>query len=260
MNGLPLVSVIIPTHNRREQLRATVQTVLAQQFQDFEVIVCDDGSTDGTEAMIRSLPDSRIRWLGGPRSGGPAAPRNRGIQAARGQWYAFLDSDDQWHPQKLSAQVAVAERDDLRMCCTNAQILRNGKLSIDTYFPRSDDRLLTFRDLLRVNRVICSSMLVHRSVLRQVGGFPEGREFLAIEDYALWLACSMVDRIRYLSEPLTIYRDEPEQSLRASAVHSGEVRKRCVLREVLRRTCRIRRHRILYQMQLLAAGLFVKRS
>jgi glycosyltransferase involved in cell wall biosynthesis len=104
----PLVSVVIPTYNRPALLAETLESVFAQTFTDYEVIVVNDGSTDDTEARLRAYGD-RIRLISQPNQGIGAA-RNRGIDEARGRYVALLDHDDLWRPQKLSTQVAFFER------------------------------------------------------------------------------------------------------------------------------------------------------
>ena len=255
MHATPLVSVIIPTFNRLASLRQAIQSVLLQDTSDIEVLICDDGSTDETASMVASLDDGRLRWLSGANSGGPAVPRNRGVIAARGQWLAFLDSDDQWYPTKLSEQLAAATAQGVRMSCTNAHVLTTATSSSACYLPQMTDRILTFRNLVRLNSVICSSMLVHSTVIEQIGLFPETVAFHAIEDYALWLAATMVDDIIYLGSPLTIYRDEPALSIRGRRTDSERQRKHYVLREALGRTSRLQRHRLHYRLQLANALL-----
>src|SRR5262245_66529899 len=94
------VSVVIPTYNRAGTVIDAVRSVLAQQFEDFELIVVDDGSTDDTAARVASIPDERLRYVAGPHAGVSAA-RNLGVRRATGSVIAFLDSDDVWHPGKL---------------------------------------------------------------------------------------------------------------------------------------------------------------
>src|SRR4051794_13419670 len=101
------VSVIIPTWNRAATLGPAIQSVLNQTYPPREVLVCDDGSTDNSVDVVAQLDDQRIRWLPGGRGGRPAIPRNRGIGAATGEWLAFLDSDDEWLPDKLERQLGL---------------------------------------------------------------------------------------------------------------------------------------------------------
>lgn len=113
----PLVSVIIPTYNRRRLLLRAVQSALAQTVTDLEVIVADDGSTDGTEALLSSFADQRVRYLQLPHRGACAA-RNAGIEAACGRYIAFLDSDDTWLPEKLHVQLRQLEDSGAdAVCC-----------------------------------------------------------------------------------------------------------------------------------------------
>lgn len=100
MADTPQFSVVIPTYNRAERLKETLLSVLAQRFESFEIVVIDDGSTDHSEAVCESLDDARIRYFL-QTNAGPAAARNNGVQQAKGQFIAYLDSDDRWHPDYL---------------------------------------------------------------------------------------------------------------------------------------------------------------
>jgi len=108
----PLVSVVIPTYNRRRKILHAVQSVLDQTYSAIEVIVSDDASSDGTESVLREFiqrQDRRIRYVRSEANCGVSAARNRGISLARGEYIAFLDSDDSWDPQKIERQVQVAQ-------------------------------------------------------------------------------------------------------------------------------------------------------
>lgn len=105
----PFVSVILPTYNRSRTLGRAIDGVLAQSYRDFELIVVDDGSTDGTEGLLAAVADSRLRVIKGSQRRGAAHARNAGIRAARGQLVAFQDSDDEWLPGKLECQVGLLE-------------------------------------------------------------------------------------------------------------------------------------------------------
>lgn len=103
----PLVTIVVPTCNSAGFVGDALASVFAQTFQDFEIVVVDDASTDATVALVRALRDPRIALIELPSNVGPAASRNAGIRAARGRYLAFLDSDDLWHPRKLEIQVAA---------------------------------------------------------------------------------------------------------------------------------------------------------
>ena len=104
-SSTPTVSVVIPTHNRSDLLPRAIRSVFAQTFQDWEVIVVDDGSTDDTAAVVRSFRDERVRYVKLERNSGPSRARNVGIDGARGRYLAFLDSDDEYLPHKLETQL-----------------------------------------------------------------------------------------------------------------------------------------------------------
>src|SRR5207342_2634786 len=102
----PAVSVVIPAYNRAGSIVRAIESVLRQSYTDFELLVLDDGSTDGTLAAAGTVTDPRLRLIANPRNLGAAGARNAGIEAARGTWVAFQDSDDEWLPLKLELQMA----------------------------------------------------------------------------------------------------------------------------------------------------------
>lgn len=102
---------MIPVYNRVVYLPRAIDSILAQTFQDFEIVVVDDGSTEDVRAVVEAYRDPRIRYVGLPKRRGVSAARNAGIEAARGEWVAFLDSDDEWLPEKLERQLALADAD-----------------------------------------------------------------------------------------------------------------------------------------------------
>ena len=214
------VSVIIPTWNRAAAVVAAVGDVLGQTESDLEVLVCDDGSTDESRERVQAITEPRLFWIDGPRSGCPAAPRNRGIRMARGEWIAFLDSDDRWLPSKLARQLEVANAAGVGAVSSNATRLRDGKPSgtvVD--HPRP---LIRTADLLSWNPVVCSSMVVRADVLARCGGFPEDRAHLAIEDHALWLRVAALTDIAYIPESLVLYADDPATSVRSRLSTSAD--------------------------------------
>ena len=207
------VSVVIPTWNRSELLAKAVRSALAQTIQPLEVLVCDDGSTDDSEAQILAIGDPRVRWLSGERSGRPAIPRNRGISEGQGEWIAFLDNDDEWLPDKLEKQLLLAERSGSKAICSNASRMVPGQGVIGNYLS-GERHAVTFDDLLQVNQVICSSAVIHRSLFATVEGFPERQELKALEDYALWLRVATLTDFAFVAEPLLLYRDDAGNSVR----------------------------------------------
>lgn len=180
------ISVVISTYQRPDACERALRSALNQTEPPLEVLVCDDGSVDETEARMREWErrDERVRYLRVPRnSGTPAASRNLGVGHARGEWIAFLDDDDEWLPSKLAKQRAVLALQDADAIGTNA-LRSDGSI----YF--SDARPAwrpTSLDVLKADPIIMSSALVRRDLLLSAGGFPTGAGLRGFEDYALWL-------------------------------------------------------------------------
>lgn len=207
MTGAPRVTVVIPTYNRATLLGETIESVLRQSFNDLEIVVCDDGSADDTEARVRSF-GARVRYLRLAHTGRPGAPRNRGIGAARGELIAFLDDDDLWETEKLARQVDLMDRDGLNLVYADRRLLfSDGSQSeqVVSPAPESPDRLT---DLLLQGQFpsVCT-MLVHRSLLEQVNGFDETLE--TGEDLDLWLRLGRIARAAPVPESLVLVRRRP---------------------------------------------------
>jgi len=118
-NSRPLVSVVVSTHNRAELVGETIRSVLGQSYDHFEVIVVDDGSNDNTQEVVNSFNDPRIVYVYTENWGGPARPRNIGIRKAKGEYIAFCDDDDIWHPDKLDCQLRAFGNGSFGLCFTN---------------------------------------------------------------------------------------------------------------------------------------------
>lgn len=210
----PYLSVIIPTWNRSLQLVEAVKSVLAQTVDSIEILVCDDGSTDDSRERIYGLGDCRVHWLPSKRIGRPGPVRNRGIIAAKGEWIAFLDSDDTWHTEKIEKQLQTVKSNGLGAVSTNAVRLLpyadHPKMPLLDY---KKDKI-TFLDIINCNYVVCSSMMIHSAIIERTGGFPAGPEFKAIEDYSLWLKVASLTDIAYISDMLVTYKDDPTMSVR----------------------------------------------
>jgi len=210
---MSMVSVIIPTWNRAATIERAVNSVIKQTHSNLEVLVCDDGSSDDTETIIKSIQDSRVRWIPGLRSGRPSVPRNRGIRESRGEWLAFLDSDDEWLPHKIENQLQVAEKSKCQAVCSNAyrfipQTNRSGIMLQLAAENQDGYRCFDFFNVVVDNPVICSSLLLHRSVLDRIAGFPEDRELKLGDDYALWIRTATQTSIAAVAEPLLKYLND----------------------------------------------------
>ena len=230
-NWYKTVSVIIPTWNRASYLGAAITSVLEQTYPVHEILVCDDESTDDSEAVVRSFNDPRVTWLPGPRAGRPAVPRNRGLAASKGEWIAFLDSDDQWVAEKLERQLESLHRLNCSAACSNALRISPGGQPAGQVVSWTKTRI-AFNDLLKTNQVVCSSVLIHRSLLAHVSGFPEQQHLTACEDYALWLRVSTQTDFAFVPHALVLYNDDPEVSVRNSNPDAAAI-KRDVLNDFI---------------------------
>jgi glycosyltransferase involved in cell wall biosynthesis len=206
MTADPLVTVVVPTYNRARLIGETIESILAQTFSDLELIVVSDGCTDCTEAVVEAFCDRRIRMVRQTNSGGPARPRNIGIELARGKYVAFCDDDDLWMPQKLEKQVAVMERyPDVALCFTRGITFGSGGFFSRRALKRGV-RSNHFRALLFGNFIANSSVIVRRNVLTKVGPFNTDRFLHGAEDYEMWLRIAYGHKLIKLDEKLIKYR------------------------------------------------------
>ncbi len=208
------ISVIIPTYNRKATLIRAINSVLNQTVPVKEILVCDDGSTDNSWQEVEQLKRDNIIWLPCGRNGRPAIPRNRGILKATGNWVAFLDSDDEWLPEKLTQQLSTLKQSGLQAVAANANRIVEGK-SFGLYGTFQGARI-TFNELLSCNYNICSSVMVARDVLLKTAGFPEAETFKAIEDYSLWLKLTTATDFAYIPQALLNYYDNSPDSIRTA--------------------------------------------
>ena len=209
----PKVSVIIPTYNRGWTLREAIDSVLAQKFADFELIVVDDGSTDHTREILDSYGQDII-VLRQPNQGVSAA-RNRGIDESHAQLVAFLDSDDLWLPQKLTRQVEFFKfNPDALICQTEETWLRNG---VRVNPKRRHHKLsgMIFEPSLALCLVSPSAVMIRRTLFDTVGLFDESLP--ACEDYDLWLRVSCRYPVFLIDEPLIIKRGGHDDQLSKAA-------------------------------------------
>jgi glycosyltransferase involved in cell wall biosynthesis len=197
------VSVIIPTYNRAALVQEAVASVLAQTWREFELIVVDDGSTDDTPEALAPYA-SRISLRRRESRGGVSAARNAGIAAARGEWLAFLDSDDLWLPEKLAHQMAYLSAHPAQLWCQTEEtwVRRGVRLKQPSTHRKIGGRIF-FQSLERC-MVSPSAVILHRRLLEEHGGFDE--TLPAAEDYDLWLRLSWRYDIGLAPEPLVIKR------------------------------------------------------
>ena len=192
------ISVIIPTFNRRQTLDRAIDSILSQTYQPYEIIVVDDGSTDGTADWL-SANYSSLQIIQQSNKGVSSA-RNTGINSARSDWIALLDSDDEWLPDKLEIQVKLLQNnEELRFCHTNEIWIRNG-VRINQMKKHQKYGGNIFKKCLDICRISPSSSLFHTSVIKDVGLFDESLD--VCEDYDLWLRITAKYPVLFLDQPL----------------------------------------------------------
>lgn len=184
MGALPKVSVIIPTYNQAQRLARAIESVKNQRYQNWELVVVDDGSTDNTRSVVESyLADTRIRYIFQENSGAPASPTNRGVRESRGEYIAILQHDDTWLPKKLKRQVETMERREGSVALLGCHPLVSVRgHQIVQVLPKK----ISVENLLEQNLIpYPSALLIEREALLATGAFDENFSFA--DDWDMWL-------------------------------------------------------------------------
>ncbi len=217
------VSVIIPTYNSADYLPTAIESVLNQRGAGrmfaMEIIVVDDGSTDNTKDILKKYQD-KIIYCNILNSGRPAVPRNIGAKMAKGEYLAFLDSDDVWLPNKIYSQLKQFKQDpSVVLISSNAEkITASGKRTkelvvLKNLLPKE----ISFGGLLKNNFICTSATMVRKEPFERAGGFDERASFKAVEDYELWLRMTARDKIFYQTLPYVLYRVHANNISKSSA-------------------------------------------
>lgn len=195
-----MVSVIIPTFNRGALIKKSVESVLGQSHRDFELIVVDDGSTDETAKVLNAV-DGSFEVIRQENSGVSAA-RNRGIEAGRGEWFAFLDSDDLWKPAKLEEQMKwMRAHPQMKISQTDEIWIRNG-IRVNPMKKHAKPSGWIFEKCLPFCVVSPSAVMIHRSLFEAYGLFDESLP--ACEDYELWLRLASKVPFGFIPQKLVV--------------------------------------------------------
>jgi teichuronic acid biosynthesis glycosyltransferase TuaG len=203
---MPTVSVIIPAYNAETFLARAIRSVEAQTFRDFEIVVVDDGSTDGTAAALHAF--SGVRFIRQPHLGAAAA-RNRALEEGTGELVAFLDADDEWLPEKLARQLQFMDEQGSYCSYTDSYVVRDGRRRRYSALahPYGGQILAPLiEDWLNQAFITINTVIASRTLVQSVGGFERGIPTASNEDYGLWLKLALRGtRFDYLDEPLAIY-------------------------------------------------------
>ncbi len=173
----PTVSAIITAYNSADYVHRAIESILAQSYLASEIIVVDDGSSDGTADVIEARFGDRVRVIRQP-NGGPNAARNRGARESQGDWIAYLDADDTWTPHRLEVQIPLTARPEIGVIsgyavCEKREYMVSGRVTFEMLWER--------------NYVGVPTSLIRRTAFEELGGFDEDRELVGAEDYNMWL-------------------------------------------------------------------------
>jgi glycosyltransferase involved in cell wall biosynthesis len=200
----PLVSVVVPTRNRRSLVERAVASALAQRGVPLEVVVVDDASEDGTSGHLEALADPRVRVVRQPEPVGVSRARNAGLAAANAPWVAFLDDDDLWAPDRVRAQIdELARRTDASWACCASVVVDAALRIVGAQHPPRPESLP--QKLLRYNAVPggASAVLARTALVRELGGFDPELRILA--DWDLWIRLVLRSPLACVDRPLVAY-------------------------------------------------------
>ncbi|MCX7769462.1 MAG: glycosyltransferase [Proteobacteria bacterium] len=210
----PLISVIIPVFNRENFIKESMLSVINQTFKNIELIVYDDASNDNTEKTIKKIMQIyekfNILYLKGEKNRGPSFARNRGVEIAKGEYIAFLDSDDLWLKNKLSIQIKEMIKNNWDICQTDELWIRNG-IRVNPHKKHKKISGYIFEKALKLCIVSPSAVMMKKNFFLQFGGFDE--TLPACEDYDLWLRISSKYPIFLIDKKLVIKRGGHQDQL-----------------------------------------------
>ncbi len=210
-----MISVVIPVYNRLEQVTTAIQSVFAQSYSDFELIVVDDGSTEDLSS-VKFLVESSGHIFIRTKNMGVSHARNTGVRNSSGKYLAFLDSDDEWLPEKLKTQYDyLSNHPEIRICQCEEKWIRNGKFVNPKLIHKKPSGYI-FLESLELCLISPSSVMLERVLFEEVGGFNE--RLVVCEDYDLWLRITKDYDVTTLSEQLVVKYGGHEDQLSYSQV------------------------------------------
>ena len=254
------ISVVIPSYNRREFLKRSIDSAINQTKKPLEIIVVDDGSTDGTETMIKSDYDF-VKFIK-QKNKGVSAARNIGIKVSIGEWICFLDSDDEWKKDKLEKQInAMKSNPGYKFFHSNEIWIKNG-LRINQKKKHKKYGGDIFDKCLDMCRISPSSVMIDKTVFDEVGNFNE--DLVVCEDYELWLRICDKYRVFFIDEPLIIkyggHQGQLSYSIESIENHRIKALEYLILENLNRKNKRHAIQMLLSKLNIYLKGLVKRRK
>lgn len=198
-----LISIIMAAYNTEKTIEQAINSVSSQTYTNFELLVVDDCSKDRTVELVKDIvaKDSRVRLISNVKNSGVSYTRKHGLEEAKGDWIAILDSDDAWEPEKLEKQIVLQRRTNADLLFTGSAFMDSEGHPIDWYLHAPKE--VTYRQLLKQNVLSNSSALVRKELYAKYYAIGDGMH----EDFAIWLSILKEGKKAYgVDEPLLIYR------------------------------------------------------
>ena len=214
LSSFPLVTIVIPTYNRKELLQNAIASVLSQTHTNWELFIVDDGSVDDTTALVTSIKDTRLHLIGLHHIGNIAHLRNSGTAAGSGDWIAFLDSDDEWVNNKLEKQLRLLLQEKKRWSYGGYELMDEGSQTIpDKYGKFSAISGWVTKPLITTEVAInIGSLIIERKLFNELHGFNTNPKLLYREDYELALRLSLKAEVLAIPDLLVRVREHPHRS------------------------------------------------
>ena len=254
------ISVVIPSYNRKDFLKRSIDSAINQTKKPFEIIVVDDGSTDGTETMIKSDYDF-VKFIK-QKNKGVSAARNIGIKVSIGEWICFLDSDDEWKKDKLEKQInAMKSNPSYKFFHSNEIWIKNG-IRINQKKKHKKYGGDIFDKCLDMCRISPSSVMIDKTVFDEVGNFNE--DLVVCEDYELWLRICDKYRVFFIDEPLIIkyggHQGQLSYSIESIENHRIKALEHLILGNLNRKNKRHAIQMLLSKLNIYLKGLVKRRK
>jgi len=216
----PYFSIVIPTFNCSDLLQKALTSVFSQTYQNFEVIVVDNSSTDNTKDVLNSFDDKTLRVIRVNNNGIIAHSRNKGIENAKGDWIAFLDSDDVWMPDKLEkVKIAINNNPGVILVSHDEWYVVNGKRKGHLkHGPAGND--IYERLLFNGNCLSTSAVSLKKDIAMESGGFSERDDFITVEDYEYWIRLSQKGKLYFINETLGEWHEHGSNSSNNAQIHA----------------------------------------